>query len=218
MLTATRVFALLTIVGFSPPAIHVAQAENVAREFFKAAPATLFYTEDEMSEEDKAALIKAGFTRAKSFDCSAWGVAEETSSTLVLQYCADSSVTVRSYRVPARPDESVIVLQSSRSSGHANDLSVFRFKKGQQAFVALLQEELSKLGIDRLTENDFLEPEQRFALDEARTVGLELSEKGELLGRLITWMDPRWEHRKEAFSVKFVWSEGRFKRVREKVG
>jgi hypothetical protein len=75
-----------------------------------------------------------------------------------------------------------------------------------------------QLGIEQLTENDFLKPEQRFPAHEAQVVGLELSDKGELQGRLETWMDPRWEHRSEAFSVKFVWSEGRFHKVLEKVG
>jgi hypothetical protein len=218
MFTATHLCALLVIPTLSLLTITGAQAESITREFFKAAPATLFYTEDEMSETDKEALIKGGFKKVRSFTCSGWGVAEESSSSLVLQYCADSSVTLRSYRGSTQSEESVIVVQSSRSAGRANDLSVFRFRKGQHAFVALSQEELSKLGIEQLTENDFLEPEQRFPPHEAQVVRLELSEKGELQGRLMTWMDPRWEHRSEAFSVKFVWSDGRFKKVLEKLG
>lgn len=196
-----------------PLGSNVLEAQTGPRDFLAAAPATLFYTEDEMSEETKAALAKARVKKPESFDCSEWGIASESPESLVLQFCADSAVTVRSYRSPKREGQSVVIVESSRSSGRANDLSVFRFAKGQQAFAPLTVHELAEIGIGPITENDFLAPQDRFPQHDSKTVSLALTEAGELEGRPVTWMDPRWEHRKESFSVKFVWSDGRFKKV-----
>lgn len=211
-------WSLIALSGIFVLDLDYARAQSVPRDFVAAAPAALFYTEDEMSENEKAALVKSRFKRIKTFDCSRWGVAAETDSSLVLKYCQDSSITVRSYRLPVGLDESIIVVQSSRSSGRANDISVFKFKRGQRAFEPLSSDKLAELGLEQITENDFLEPSQRFPPQEALPVGLELSEEGDLQGRPVTWMDPRWAHRREAFSVKFVWVDGRFKKVLEKAG
>ena len=109
-------WSLIALSGIFVLDLDYARAQSVPRDFVAAAPAALFYTEDEMSENEKAALVKSRF-KSKTFDCSRWGVAAETDSCLVLKYCQDSSITVRSYRLPVGLDESIIVVQSSRSSG-----------------------------------------------------------------------------------------------------
>ena len=196
---------------------RVVDAQVGPREFFKAAPADLFYTEDEMSERDKAAVIKGGFRITKRFNCSVWGVAKETKDSLSLQYCDDSVVNVRVFRSNALLDDAVVAVESSRSSGRASDLNFFRFKKGQQNFSPLTIEELKALGIEPLTENDFLDDSQKFAPGEDGAVRLVLNESGDLSGELMTWMDPRWEQRRQAYTVQFVWSGGQFVRRKERL-
>jgi hypothetical protein len=75
-----------------------AQAQTYSpRDFIKAAPPELFFTDDEMSKDQKDALVKGGFKRVPVFDCSAWGVSEESADRLMLHYCSDTSVTVHVY-------------------------------------------------------------------------------------------------------------------------
>jgi|GEM_PF-3359269 len=182
------------------------------RDFVSAAPADLFYTEDEMSSEEKQSLVKGGFKKRDEFDCSAWGVADETPDRLVLQYCADSSVTVQVYRDAPDAKSVLVAVSSVRAGGRAGNLSLFKAAKDQKAFVALTDAQLQELGVAQLTENDFLKEAQRFSASEAQGVRLTLGEKGELRGEPDTWMDPRWETRQQAFEVAFVWDKGRFSR------
>jgi hypothetical protein len=192
---------------------QVVEAQTGPRDFLAAAPASLFYTEDEMSEEAKVALVTARVRKPDSFDCSEWGISAESLESLVLQFCADSAVTIRSYRATGQDKQSIVIVESSRSSGRATDLSVYRFMKGQQTFTPLSAGELAQIGIEPITENDFLAPKDRFPQQDSQPVSLALTESGELEGRPVVWMDPRWQHRKAAFSVRFVWSEGRFKKA-----
>jgi hypothetical protein len=187
------------------------------RDFVSAAPADLFYTEDEMSAEEKQALVKSGFKKRDEFDCSAWGVAEETPDRLVLQYCADSSVTVQVYRDAPDAKSVLVAVSSVRASGRAGNLSLFKATKDQKEFVALTDTQLREIGVLQLTENDFLKDAQRFPASEAQGVRLTLGEKGELRGEPDTWMDPRWEARQQAFEVAFVWGKGRFSRQNNEI-
>lgn len=177
-----------------------------------AAPADLFYTEDEMSEDEKRAMVKSGFKKRDEFDCSAWGVAEEKPDRLVLQYCADSSVTVQVYLESPDVKSAIVAVSSVRASGRAGNLSLFKAAKGQKEFMALTDAQMREIGLVQLTENDFLKDAQRFPASEAQGVRLTLGERGELRGEPDTWMDPRWESRQQAFEVAFVWGQGKFNR------
>ena len=195
---------------------HQARAESYTpRDFIKAAPPELFFTDDEMTIEQKDALVKGGFKRVPVFDCSAWGVSEESADRLMLQYCSDSSVTVHVYRDSADTDLVLVAVSSVRSSGRAGDLSLFRIAKGSGDFKPLTQSQLGELGIAPLTENDFLKESSRFAVGQAQPVRLSLGERGELKGELYTWMDPRWESRHQSYEVSFIWDGKRFSKLRK---
>jgi len=194
------------------------QAETYTpRDFIKAAPPELFFTDDEMTAEQKDALVKGGFKRAPIFDCSTWGVSEESVNRLILQYCSDSSVTVHVYHDSADKDLVLVAVSSVRSSGRAGDLSLFRITKGSGDFKPLTQAQLGDLGITPLTENDFLKESNRFAVGQAQPVRLSLGEKGELKGELYTWMDPRWETRHQSYEVSFIWDGKSFSKLRKEV-
>jgi len=207
-------FKLFSVAGLCSLAFFSAAfAEAYSpRDFVSGAPADLFYTEDEMSAEEKQALVKGGFKKRDEFDCSAWGVAEETADRLVLQYCADSSVTVQVYRDVPDAKSVLVAVSSVRAGGRASNLSLFKAAKDQKEFVPLTDAQLREIGVTQLTENDFLKDAQRFSASEAQGVRLTLGEKGELRGEPDTWMDPRWETRQQAFEVAFVWDRGRFSR------
>lgn len=188
-----------------------ATADNYSpRDFVKSAPANLFYTDDEMSSTEKDALVKGGFKRTSVFDCSSWGVSEESANRLVMQYCSDSSVTVHIYRDTADSDVVVVAVASVRASGKAGELSLFRISKDQGNFKPLSQQQLSDLGVVPLTENDFLRESERFPVGQAQPVKLSLSDNGDLKGELFTWMDPRWETRTQSFDVYFAWDGKKF--------
>jgi len=191
--------------------VSTAKAEGYSpRDFVKAAPAELFYTDDEMSEEEKQALVKNGFKKKKQFDCSAWGVAEESKDRMVLQYCSDSSVTVQVYRTTTDPKAALVAVLSSRGSGRSSDLALFQVTTGQEEFAPLSTAQLSSIGVTALTENDFLKDDQKFPAQDAQAARLTLAEDSTLRGELNNWMDPRWEHRSEAYEIAFAWNNGRF--------
>jgi hypothetical protein len=195
-----------------------AQAQTYSpRDFIKAAPPELFFTDDEMSKDQKDALVKGGFKRVPVFDCSTWGVSEESADRLMLQYCSDSSVTVHVYHDAVDKDLALVAVSSVRSSGRAGDLALYRMIKGSGDFKPLTQSQLRELGILPLTENDFLKEADRFAVGQAQPVKLSLGEKGDLRGELYTWMDPRWETRHQAYEVSFVWDGNKFAKVRREV-
>jgi hypothetical protein len=220
------IIALLVLyLSLSPLA---AEAENAKvgdvpesiRDFVAMAPAALFYTEDELSEEAKAALVKGGFKRTRSFNCSKWGVASESRERLVLQSCADSWVVVQLYRYsnPHKDKRVIVAINSVRSSGRAGDLELFIVTGRGDSFKPLSQQQRSEIGIDVLTEDDFVAVEERFPAGDAQPVSLTLAESGALIGELQTWMDPRWESRNQAFEISFVWRGQRFERVKKRVG
>jgi len=195
-----------------------AQAQTYSpRDFIKAAPPELFFTDDEMSKDQKDALVKGGFKRVPVFDCSTWGVSEESADRLMLQYCSDSSVTVHVYHDAVDKDLALVAVSSVRSSGRAGDLALYRMIKGSGDFKPLTQSQLLELGISPITENDFLKEADRFAVGQAQPVKLSLGEKGDLKGELYTWMDPRWETRHQAYEVSFVWDGNKFSKVRRGV-
>lgn len=194
-----------------------AEALYSPRDFIAAASAEFFYTDDEMSEDEKRSLVRGGFKKRVDFDCSAWGVAEESADRIVLQYCADSFVVVQVFRNSKDPKSSLVAVHSVRASGRASDLKMFRASRGQREFVPLTQQQLVDIGVTALTENDFLRETQRFPPAEAQPVRLALSENGELQGELMTWMDPRWESREPAYDIAFVWRQDRFEQVKREI-
>lgn len=193
-----------------------AQLPERARDFVTMAPAELFYTEDEMSEEAKANLVKGGFKRTRSFNCSSWGVAAESSDRIVLQSCSDSWVVVQLYRDTGshKGKRVIAAVNSVRSSGRASDLELFSVSGVGDTFKPLGQQERAALGIESLTEDDFVANEDRFPAGDAQPVGLTLSDSGELVAEPQSWMDPRWEARRQLFENRFVWRGERFERLK----
>jgi hypothetical protein len=185
------------------------------RDFFAAAPANFFYTDDEMGEEDKAAIIKGGYKKKAEFDCSSWGVEKESKNELVLRYCPDSSVTIFVYNYANDPKSALVVASSTRgSSGQANDLDFYRATKGQKEFTILSDKERIELGLTPLTDNDFLKESNRFPASEVEPAPFWLDDNGIVRALPHLWMNTRWEHKKIDFNIHFVWDQNRFKLVR----
>jgi hypothetical protein len=202
VLSALVVLVLVPLAG--------ATAEYSVRDFISAAPAVLFYTDDEMSEDEKRVLVKKGFKKRESFNCSEWGVERESKNLMVLKYCQDSEVSVRLFPVQGTASDVVVGVESSRASGRSVDLSWFKVSAGKSSFEPLTSDQLKQIGLEMLNENDFLAEPQRFPADQAEPAWLELTEEGTVGAFIHTWMDPRWEHRHKAFSITFNWDGSRF--------
>jgi hypothetical protein len=205
-------FAIVfTILGVAPQSL----ADYSARRFFTAAPINSFYTEDEMSEADRQSIVRSGFKLQEEFNCKKWGVAEETKSSLTLQYCGDSSVRIQVY--PRASGGAVVAVESSRSSGRAVEISFFEVSREGDVITILPASALPSIGLNPLTENDFLEDKDHFSSSDNKGVPLSLSSVGSLSGSLNTWMDPRWSERNRAFDIELVWNGAQFERKRTPV-
>lgn len=200
--------ALVSLLALS--ASIVAHAEYSPRDFVKHAPASTFYTDDEMSEEEKAALIRGGFQKKGSFSCDSWGIAEETPRSLVLKYCNDSAVTVHTF--PDKKGSAVIAVQSERGNGRAITLSFFSASPTKTGVIPLSSPEVEALGIIPLNENDFVKAPDKFKTDDVAPALLTLEGDGTIQARVETWMNPRWAVKQPAFEIAFVWDGERFQK------
>jgi len=201
----TIVVAALTVLAPYP-----AIAQLSARDFFIYAPASTFYTEDEMSDEDKTAIIKKGFKATHSFSCSEWGVAEETSQLLTLRYCTDSFVSIRVY--PSTVGDPVVIVQSSRSSGRVSDLQFFGINVRSKKLTNIPPHRLQTIGIEPVTDNELVIETDKFKNSAAENAALVLDDDGNLRASVDTWMNPRWQNRELAYNVIFVWNGARFQK------
>lgn len=201
---------ILALAAFTFLAPHQALGQLSPREFFAMAPASIFYTEDQMSDGDKAAIIKNGFKATTTFSCKAWGVAEETSQSLILRYCKDSFVRIRVY--PTTGQDTIVIVQSARSSGRASDLQFFRVSVGSKELSTIPADKLQTIGIEPVTENDLVTKENKFKEGEAESAHLLLDDDGRLRVNVDTWMNPRWAEREIAYDVVFDWSGDRFQK------
>ena len=201
----TIVVAALTVLAPYP-----AIAQFSARDFFIYAPASTFYTEDEMSDEDKTAIIKKGFKATQSFSCSEWGVAEETSQLLTLRYCTDSFVSIRVY--PSTVGDPVVIVQSSRSSGRVSDLQFFGINVRSKKLTNIPPHRLQTIGIEPVTDNELVIETDKFKNSAAENAALVLDDDGNLRASVDTWMNPRWQNRELAYNVIFVWNGARFQK------
>jgi hypothetical protein len=199
------VVAALTLVAPYP-----AIAQFSARDFFIYAPASTFYTEDELSDEDKTAIIKKGFKATHSFSCLEWGVAKETSQLLMLRYCKDSFVSIRVY--PSTVRDPVVIVQSSRSSGRASDLQFFGVNVRSKKLTNIPPHKLQTIGIEPVTENELVSETDNFKNSTAEKAALVLDDDGSLRASVDTWMNPRWENRELAYNVIFVWNGAHFQK------
>lgn len=200
----------LILVAVSLLAPHRALAQFSPRDFFAMAPASIFYTEDEMSDADKVAVIKDRYKVTQSFSCTAWGVAEETAESLMLRYCRDSFVSIRVYPSPGQ--EHVVIVQSARSSGRATDLQFFRVDVGSKELFPISFDTLETVGIESVSENDLLTERDKFKDTEAKKASLLLDEDGSLRANVDTWMNPRWETKEISYDVIFEWTGNRFQK------
>jgi hypothetical protein len=195
---------------------YPSHADYSPRDFFASAPAELFFTDDEMSAEDKASVIKGGYKHVEEFDCSGWGVASESKDTLILKYCEDSDVTVRIFPVKDSPQEPLVAVQSSRASGRAVDLAWFRVAKGPDSFTPLKEQQLRQFGLERPQPIDFMAKGKTVPQGAPPLVKMELDQEGRVSSFIHTWMEPQWEHTQPDYSFVFIWDGARFTRKAEK--
>lgn len=189
---------------------HRALAQFSPRDFFVMAPASIFYTEDEMSDSDKESVIKSKFKTTTSFSCATWGVAEETTRSLMLRYCKDSFVRI--YVYPSAAHTPIVIVQSVRSSGRASDLQFFRVDDVSKKLDTIALNQLHTIGIEPVTENELVTVKDRVKDSEAETATLILDDDGGLRASVETWMNPRWENRDIAYDVTFEWTGERFQK------
>lgn len=208
MKTTFVTHALVSLLALS--ASMVARADYSPRDFVKHAPASTFYTDDEMSEEEKAALIRGGFQKRASFSCDAWGIAEETPRSLVLKYCNDSAVTIHTFH--DKKGSAVVAVQSERGNGRAITLSFFSASPTKTSITPLSSSEVEALGITPLDENDFVKATDKFKTDDVAPALLTLEGDGTIQARVETWMNPKWAVKQPAFNIAFVWDGERFQK------
>ena len=187
-----------------------AAADYSPRDFLAAAPAETFYTEDEISEHDKQKLLSAPFDPRTNFTCEAWAVAKESTSSLTVQICPDSFVRIQLYR--AASGDTIVAVESNRSSGRSFDLQFFQVSGESNALFKIDDERLKALGLEDVTENDLLGERDSFPPSGSERVFLSLDESGRPRATPRSWNDPRWEKRTVAFDVTFEWNGSRFHR------
>ena len=205
-----RHLSMVVVAALTLLAPYPAIAQFSARDFFIYAPASTFYTEDEMSDEDKTAVIKKGFKATHSFSCSEWGVAEETSQLLTLRYCTDSFVSIRVY--PSTVGDPVVIVQSSRSSGRVSDLQFFGINVRSKKLTNIPPHRLQTIGIEPVTDKELVIETDKFKNSAAENAALVLDDDGNLRASVDTWMNPRWQNRELAYNVIFVWNGARFQK------
>ena len=187
-----------------------AAADYSPRDFLAAAPAETFYTEDEMSEHEKQKLLSAPFDPGTNFTCEAWAIAKESPSSLTVQICPDSFVRIQFY--PAASGDTIVAVESNRSSGRSFDLQFFQVLGESNALSKIDDARLKALGLDDVTENDLLARSDRFPPGGSQRVFLSLDESGRPRATPRSWKDSRWKKRTVAFDVTFEWNGSRFHR------
>lgn len=200
----------LVTVGSFISLPFTAAADYAPRDFLAAAPADTFYTEDEISEDEKRNLVRAPVVPGATFTCETWGIAKESPSSLTLQVCPDSFVRIQLYREAS--GDAIVAVESNRSSGRSVDLQFFKVSGNSRVLSKIDDEGLKALGLNDVTENDLLEEKEAFPPGEAERVPLSMDESGRLQATLRSWNDPRWEWRTVAFDVTFEWNGARFHR------
>ncbi|MEN9846303.1 MAG: hypothetical protein RIS36_1450 [Pseudomonadota bacterium] len=205
-----RRFIVLIGSLFSLPLM--ATADYSPRDFLAAAPADTFYTEDEISEDEKRQLLHTHVDPQRTFTCEAWGIAHESPTSLTLQTCPDSFVRIQLYREASGGP--IVAVESNRSSGRSVDLQFFKVSETNRAPSKINDDGLKALGLTDVTENDLLDEKDAFPPGEAERVHLSMDESGRLQATVRSWNDPRWERKTVAFDLTFEWNGSRFHRSR----
>jgi hypothetical protein len=185
-------------------------ADYSPRDFLAAAPAETFYTEDEMSEDEKQKVLRAPFDTGTNVTCEAWAIVRESPSSLTLQICPDSFIRIQLYREAS--GDTLVAVESNRSSGRSFELQFFQVSGESNALSLISDERLKALGLDDVTENDLLAERDRFPPGAAERVFLSLDESGQPRATLRSWNNPRWARRTVSFDVRFDWNGSRFNR------
>ena len=202
-------------LGFLVFLSNTATGEYSPRDFFSKASPETFYTEDEMSVQDKEAIVRGGFRPSPSFTCSAWGIAEESPSSLTLKICPDSFVLIQVF--PEKSGDALVAVESNRSSGRAVELRFFKVGAKNDSFTELSEDQLKALGLEPIDENDLLSEKMRFPAGTAQRAYLRLDERRRPTATVDTWNDPRWEKRTVTYAISFEWNGSRFdKRITPK--
>lgn len=187
------------------------RAEYSPRDFVIGAPAQTFYTEDTMTEGEKRSALNATFKRSDDSECQSWGVAEESSTSITLQMCPDSFVRVQLFR--ASSGDTIVAVESNRSSGRAVDLNLFKVTSNTGVISELTKDQREALGLEEVTENDLLTDQMKFPAGIAERLTLGLDQEGRPTALLWTWMNPRWETRTQAYDIVFEWDGSRFQKT-----
>jgi hypothetical protein len=191
-----------------------ASAEYSPRDFLSQAPAETFYTEDSMTEDQKRAVLASAPNPPPTFNCEAWGIAEQSPNSLVLQICPDSFVRIQLFRQTS--GDTIVAVESNRSAGCAVDLTFFKVVGNTGAITKLSDGDLTALGLVQVSENDLLPEDMKFPSGKAEILKLGLDTAGRPTALVSTWMNPRWETKTQAFDIVFEWAGARFRKKVEK--
>ncbi|MEY4668853.1 MAG: hypothetical protein RL518_1552 [Pseudomonadota bacterium] len=212
-MNATSTIAITASLSFLLLSATTATAEYSARDFFAKAPPETFYTEVEMTTADKEAILKSNFRRSPDFSCEAWGVADESPSSLTLKICPDSSVYIQLFRETS--GDTLVGVESNRSSGRAFELLFYRVIRHSEAIVKLSDNQLKTLGLEEIGENELLSEQMKFPKEMEQRVLLSLDGSGTPRASIATWGDPRWKERQVTFNIFFQWNGSRFQKILE---
>ena len=198
----------LIILGIWLCMPSTATAEFSARELFSIAPTELFFTEDELSDSDRHAVLHSTPFPGRTFNCERWGISEESLSSLALRICHDSFVRIQLFRETS--GTTIVAIESNRSSGRAVDLRFFQVAGSNHSMVPLSPSHIRAQGLEQVSENDLLMENDHFPVAEAQSVPLRLDEEGRPKATVVTWNAPRWAYRTAAFDVIFEWDGAHF--------
>ena len=203
-------FSLASLLGLVVFVPAISFAEYSPRDFLSQAPAETFYTEDEMSEDDKRSVLGSTFDPNATFTCTSWGIADESPTSLTLKICQDSFVRIQLFR--ERSGGTIVAVESNRSSGRAVDLRFLKVTPPNKTIATLSEPQLATLGLTTITENELLSDNERLPSDIEERVPLGLDGNGRPAAIVQSWNAPRWTDRTVAFDLFFEWDGSRFQR------
>lgn len=188
-----------------------------AERFFEDVESRYIATEDEISADQKAAIITSGFRRGSEV-CEnlegssdgyfeSWYVDENKDSFLKLGRCGTgSSVEIHLYKHKYGGSIAAVVSKMG-NHGQSQEFRFFRIPQQGRLMLELTLEDLNLLD---QKENEFLSLSQQLPEEQNESANFHMNHDGVISAIPWTWMQPRWEHREMINEIWFEWNGEKF--------
>ncbi len=205
----------VTALVLASPAPSLAATFTV-RDFFAGLSSEFIATEDELTPEEKAEILRSGPERNDAVcptdgtSSGAWYVPErtETPTSMQLRTCNGSSVVLRIYRKTSGGYIGAVI----SVMGNHGQTQTFRFFEVSAAGRVGTEVSMESMGIQPVRSNEFLTKAQSFPADEDSTVPLFDVGDGSLEAEPWTFNEPSWNEKDIVRQIRFVWDGSQFRK------